>query len=109
MLFGLFGSILFQPKMINEVLPIEQLAEVLQKIEDDRILIQVVPLVCKLWNDVISDDGFWMSRSKAKGSVLPPKALREKHSFDYRMICHRNPYGRNLIDNPSGESECIPS
>ncbi|KHN71294.1 F-box only protein 2, partial [Toxocara canis] len=79
--------------------------EIFQRIDCRQTLILSCPLVCRCWNEILSLAGFWIGYMKYHRMVVPPRALVAESILNLRKICLKQPFERNLIDNPSGEKD----
>uniref|UniRef100_A0A914DTL1 FBA domain-containing protein n=1 Tax=Acrobeloides nanus TaxID=290746 RepID=A0A914DTL1_9BILA len=61
-------------------------------------LIKNCTLVFKKWNSVLTQPQFWIQKCEYDGrnEALPPVHLRQL-PFNYKKICLKTPFGRNLI------------
>ena len=71
---------------------------------DYKTTISNCRLVCKQWNDIITDPLFWKHKTALENKKWP-SVPRDEHipwSFYANVYLH-NPIGRNLIQNPNGK------
>uniref|UniRef100_A0A914DS47 FBA domain-containing protein n=1 Tax=Acrobeloides nanus TaxID=290746 RepID=A0A914DS47_9BILA len=77
-------------------------------------LIKNCTLVSKKWNSILAQTQFWIQKCEYDGhnEALPPVHLRQL-PFNYKKICLKNPFGRNLIQaypnqlkNPRNACRC---
>ncbi|VDK66256.1 unnamed protein product, partial [Anisakis simplex] len=88
--------------MINgELIPPQVLAEIFSRIDN----IVVLGYVCRRWNDVLSAPGFWIDCMTHRSMELPPVSLRSAKALNMKKVCLKEPFERNLIENPSGEKK----
>ncbi|VDM48311.1 unnamed protein product [Toxocara canis] len=92
--------------MINgEPIPPQILAEIFLRIDSSAVVGYICPLVCRRWNDVLSATGFWIDYMKRRSRIVPPPSLRSEPLLNMKKVCLKQPFGRNLIINPSGEKK----
>lgn len=73
---------------------------------DYKTTISNCRLVCKQWNDIITDPLFWKHKTALENKKWP-SVPRDEHipwSFYANVYLH-NPIGRNLIQNPNGKEK----
>uniref|UniRef100_A0A914DUD3 Uncharacterized protein n=1 Tax=Acrobeloides nanus TaxID=290746 RepID=A0A914DUD3_9BILA len=77
-------------------------------------LIKNCTLVSKKWNSILTQPQFWIQKCEYDGhnEALPPVHLRQL-PFNYKKICLKKPFGRNLIQaypnqlkNPENACRC---
>ncbi|VDN21347.1 unnamed protein product [Gongylonema pulchrum] len=84
-------------------IPVQILSEILLRIDDIRTIGYVCPLVCRQWNDVLMAPGFWINYMQYRSVTLPPPSLRKIPELNIKKVALLQPFGRNLLTNPSGE------
>uniref|UniRef100_A0A915BNK9 FBA domain-containing protein n=1 Tax=Parascaris univalens TaxID=6257 RepID=A0A915BNK9_PARUN len=90
--------------MVNgEPIAPQILAEVFLRIDNSVTVGYICPLVCRRWHNVLSAAGFWIDYMRRRSRTIPPPALRSEPLLNMKKVCLKQPFGRNLIDNPSGE------
>ncbi|VDM09321.1 unnamed protein product [Wuchereria bancrofti] len=84
-------------------IPSQILAEVLVRVDSRRDVGYVCPLVCRRWYNVLSAPGFWINYMIYRSMDLPPSCLRNESSLNVKKVSLMQAFGRNLINNPSGD------
>uniref|UniRef100_A0A915BMA0 FBA domain-containing protein n=1 Tax=Parascaris univalens TaxID=6257 RepID=A0A915BMA0_PARUN len=87
----------------GEPIPPQILAEIFMRIDRKIIVGCICPLVCRRWHNVLSAAGFWIDYMRRRSRTIPPPALRSESLLNMKKVCFKQPFERNLIDNPSGE------
>uniref|UniRef100_A0A915IFX3 F-box domain-containing protein n=1 Tax=Romanomermis culicivorax TaxID=13658 RepID=A0A915IFX3_ROMCU len=92
-------------KLIDFEIPSDIIFEILLRV-DDRTLFKC-RLINKEFYSILNSSSFWMAKCSRSNVLFPKKLndLAEDFSPNYRRIYCKEPYGRNLIRNPSGEDE----
>uniref|UniRef100_A0A183EN91 FBA domain-containing protein n=1 Tax=Gongylonema pulchrum TaxID=637853 RepID=A0A183EN91_9BILA len=92
------------------------LTEIFRRIDDAKTVGYICPLVdcyiivfllvqvCRRWHYVLSLPGFWISYMKYRSQTLPPHSLRLVPELNTKKVAFIQPFGKNLITNPSGEN-----
>lgn len=87
----------------NRIIPPQILSEILIRINCPKTIGYICPLVCKRWYEVLLSSGFWINYMKYWSLNMPPNRIRNEEYINIKKIALKQPYGRNLINNPSGE------
>ncbi|XP_015929054.1 F-box only protein 27 [Parasteatoda tepidariorum] len=87
----------------NFEIPDDLLIDVLSFVPSND-LITHCRLVCKLWKEIIDGHGLWKIKCEREKKYFPSLKFEKIPLHYYRMIYIHNPYGINLIQNPSGEN-----
>lgn len=85
--------------------PVEVLTAIFLHVSDDDLLRNCRP-VCRLWRALIDGQSLWKRRAERRaGCVIARwKSIDGPPIHFYRTIAIKNPFGRNLVANASGES-----
>ncbi|XP_023241270.1 F-box only protein 6-like [Centruroides sculpturatus] len=59
-------------------------------------------LVCRKWRDIVTSQTLWKEKCERDKRILPFIIFQELPHNYYLNIYLKNPYGRNLVKNPSG-------
>ena len=91
------------PSLLHDMLSDMILADILLYV-DKRSLSSSCVGVCRKWHSIIAQsDSFWLEKCLFDHIPIPPPQLRGQHPFNYHRIAMKQPFGRNLVRNPSGE------
>ncbi|VDM96030.1 unnamed protein product [Thelazia callipaeda] len=85
-------------------IPPEVLTEILIRSGSPRSILCVCSLVCHRWCKILSAPGFWIRYMEFQSLNLPPTFLRSEPLLNIKKVSIKQPFGRNLIRNPSGDN-----
>ncbi|MGH0138542.1 UNVERIFIED_CONTAM: hypothetical protein FKN15_072230 [Acipenser sinensis] len=68
------------------------------------VLLRNCQYVCKRWHSVIDSQAFWKFKAEEEKKHLPIVKKCVPDNFDWKRLCLKGPFNKNLIQNPFGEA-----